>query len=161
MLHVLWEIVSWGAIGVALAFIYVIGTFNQVSGTSMENTLSNGTYVVGISQYFTPKHGDIVTANPIQTGDLNIIKRVIAIEGDQLTFSGSDVYLNGEKLDEHYILEPMDPIEDTTIDIPTDHVWIMGDNRNNSADSRDFGAVSVDDILAKRLFHYNPITIRK
>lgn len=155
---IVWEIVSWGAIVSTLLFIYGVGTFNQVSGSSMATTLDDGMYVIGITSFFNPSHGDIVTANPSQTPDLDIIKRVIAVEGDELRFDGSQLFLNGELLDEPYILEPMKPVQETTIIIPDDHVWIMGDNRNNSSDSRQFGAVSVEDIIAKRIYAYSKNT---
>ena len=152
---ILWEIVSWGAIVAVIVFAYFIGSFNRVSGDSMNATMDDGAHVYSITAFFTPKRGDIVTARPEQYDEKGIIKRVIAIEGDELRFSGSDVYLNGELLDEPYILEPMKPEHDHTIVIPEGHIWLMGDNRNNSTDSRHIGPVNIEDITGKSIFHYN------
>lgn len=152
---ILWEIVSWGAIVAVIVFSHFIGSFNQVRGDSMNATMNDGAYVYSITAFFTPKRGDIVTARPEQYDGKGIIKRVIAIEGDELRFSGSDVYLNGELLDEPYILEPMKPEHDHTIVIPEGHIWLMGDNRNNSTDSRHIGPVNIEDITGKSIYHYN------
>lgn len=152
--RMVWEIVSWGVILSALLFVYGIGTFNKVSGSSMDDTINDGMHVVGLSKFYEPSHGDIVTANPSQESELNIIKRVIAIEGDEVRFNGSQVFVNDTLLDEPYIREPMKPRQETTIIIPDDHVWIMGDNRNSSRDSRHFGAVSLDDITSKIIYVY-------
>lgn len=152
---ILWEIVSWGAIVAIIVFSYFIGSFNQVSGGSMNATMNDGAYVYSITAFFTPKRGDIVTARPEQYDEKGIIKRVIAIEGDELRFSGSNIYLNGELLDEPYILEPMEPESDHTIVIPEGHVWLMGDNRNNSTDSRHIGSVNIEDITGKSIYHYD------
>lgn len=152
---ILWEIVSWGAIVAVIVFAYFIGSFNRVSGDSMNATMDDGAHVYSITAFFTPKRGDIVTARPEQYDEKGIIKRVIAIEGDELRFSGSDVYLNGELLDEPYILEPMKPEHDHTIVIPEGHIWLMGDNRNNSTDSRHIGPVNIEDITGKSIYHYN------
>lgn len=152
---ILWEIVSWGAIVAAIVFSHVIGSFNQVSGESMNATMNDGAHVYTLTAFFTPERGDIVTARPDPSDEKQIIKRVIAIEGDELRFSGSDVYLNGELLDEPYILEPMKPVPDRTIVIPEGYVWLMGDNRNNSTDSRHIGPVHIEDITGKSIYHYN------
>lgn len=157
--RIVWEILSWGMIFVAFAFVYGFGTFNRVSGNSMNDTIHDGMYVAGVSRWFNPEHGDIVTVNPEQTGDLQLIKRVIAVGGDELRFEGSHVYLNGELLDEPYIREPMEPVDAISYIIPDDHVWVMGDNRNHSSDSRHFGTVSLDDVLSESIFHYRPPNI--
>lgn len=159
VIRMIWEIVSWGAIGLILTFTYFTGTVNQVAGNSMDNTINDGMYVIGVTSFSKPSHGDIVTANPSQSKDLHIIKRVIAVEGDELRFDGSQIYLNGELLDEPYIREPMHPIPEVSYVIPEDHIWIMGDNRNNSNDSRHFGAVSLDDVTGKSLFYYHPFNL--
>ena len=152
---ILWGIVSWGVIVATIVFVYVIGAFNQVRGGSMYATMDDGAYVYSITALFTPKRGDIVIARPEPFEEKQIIKRVIAVEGDELRFSESDVYLNGEILDEPYILEPMEPEPDRTIIIPEGHVWLMGDNRNNSTDSRHIGPVNIEDVTGKSIYHYN------
>jgi len=150
-----WEIISWGVIVTFLWFVCFIGDFNVVSGISMDTTLNDGMRVIAIKSFFDPQRGDIITTKPQQTPDMKIIKRVIAVEGDELLITGSQVYLNGERLHEPYIYEPMKPAPERIVTIPKGHVWVMGDNRNYSADSRHFGAVSVDDIIGKGIYFYN------
>ncbi|WP_232735793.1 signal peptidase I [Alteribacter populi] len=85
----------------------------------------------------------------------NWIKRVIAISGDKVEFKNGNVYRNGEKLEESYIKEEMDvPFE--SLVIPENHVFVLGDNRNNSSDSRDIGPVPVENVVGKVILRFYP-----
>lgn len=97
------------------------------------------------------KRGDIVVfridsrANPL-------IKRVIGLAGDTIVINGTSVSVNGEQLDETYINGSMDTGDMKnyqTVLVPEGCVFCMGDNRNNSTDSRDFGAVQMDHVVGK------------
>jgi signal peptidase I len=143
-------------IGFIIAFIITCFVKQvKVVGSSMENTFEDGQRLLIARQaYFgkkTPQKDDIVVVNTDKFGESKkIIKRVIAVEGQSLEIKGSDVYIDGEKIDEPYIKEEMIPTGDIYIEeIPEGKLFIMGDNRNNSGDSRQIGLVDEDDIYGK------------
>lgn len=127
----------------------------KVVGESMDNTLYDGQRLFVFRQaYFgknNPKINDIVVVNTDKFGDAKkIIKRVIATEGQSIQIDGSQVYVNGELLEEPYIKEPMSEDWDINIEeIPQGKLFIMGDNRNNSGDSRQIGLVDESDVYGK------------
>ena len=142
-----------------------------VDGESMMNTLLDKDRVIATNLFYTPSRGDIVV---IQADRLRptvnslygepIIKRVIAVEGDTIRFDFENgiVYLNGEAIKEDYILEPTlrpeNRVSGTDYVVPEGYVFVMGDNRNNSTDSRDFrvGMVDTDLIMGKAIFRFSP-----
>lgn len=147
-----------------------------VSGPSMLDTLEDGDKVVTINFCYTPKRGDIVViqANKL-TNDITglwgepIIKRVIAVEGDtiMIDFSIGGVYLNGELLEEDYIKDlTFYRHNDTWIEskkeytVPENCVFVLGDNRPVSNDSRnlpDVGFVDKSMIMGKAFVRVSPI----
>lgn len=144
------------AIGFILAFlISLVIKPVKVVGASMENTLEDGQRLFVFRQAYlgekNPQKDDIIVVDTDKFGEnKKIIKRVIAIEGQSLKIDGSDVYIDGKKIEEPYIKEPMNPEWDINIEkIPEGQLFIMGDNRNNSGDSRTIGLVNEDDIYGK------------
>ena len=90
----------------------------------------------------------------VKDGDY-IIKRVIGQGGDKIEIKNNRVYLNDEVLDEPYINEPMNKNEDIRITVPKGYLFVMGDNRNNSLDSRsnEIGLINVDkEVVGKAIF---------
>lgn len=77
------------------------------------------------------------------------IKRVVGRPGDVLEFTNGNVFRNGIKLEENYILEPMKHSLDKKVIVPAGSVFVMGDNRNNSMDSRIIGNIPLDHVLGK------------
>lgn len=87
----------------------------------------------------------------------DLIKRVVAIEGDVLEIRDNQVYLNGELLAEPY-LAPGSVMPDFEVGpIPAGHVFMMGDNRSQSSDSRVFGPVPLDDVVGEAVFRIWPL----
>jgi signal peptidase I len=87
------------------------------------------------------KRGDIVRA---EANGEHVVKRIIAMGGDRVTITQSgSVGVNGEWLDEPYIARQSRNGKSIDMVIPAGHVWLMGDNRGASSDSRDFGAVPI------------------
>jgi signal peptidase I len=125
----------------------------ELSGSSMQPNLQSGDTIVGL-RYFTPKRGDIVSYQ-IRDGGSFLISRVVGTPNDVMIIDGCDIYINDELLHESYntICEESeigDQELSTTLD--EDEYYLIGDNRLNSRDSRDFGPVSRDSIRYKIVF---------
>lgn len=100
-----------------------------------------------------PSRGDIVILHPPVVSDEPFVKRIIGVPGDHLSFRDGAVYVNGEKLDEPYLNGIATYFGNGgatyEIDVPAGKVFVMGDNRGNSRDSRAFGLVSEDELIGK------------
>lgn len=82
------------------------------------------------------------------------IKRVIGKAGDKLEFIDGKLYRNGEVLEESYIKEPMYYFPEEPVIVPENHIFVMGDNRNSSYDSRMIGAIPLDHVIGKYAFKF-------
>lgn len=139
----------------------------KVDGESMLDTLHDEDRVVLKNFLYTPKNGDIVVVAPTEKLKSPIIKRVIATEGQSLKFNfkagnkDADVYVNGNLLNESYIYSPTNKGNFYIPEIiPQGYVFVMGDNRSNSKDSRDndVGLVDVKNILGKAEYIFMPFS---
>jgi signal peptidase I len=107
-----------------------------------------------------PDRGDVVVFDPPVPSDKPYIKRVIGLPGEMVEIKDGSVFINGQRLDEPYIdgaTTDCSPRACDPIVVPEDHVFLLGDNRSNSSDSRYFGTVAIDEILGKALVTYWPI----
>ena len=136
-----------------------------VSGPSMNATLIHGDYLVLMNNIFypEPKHGDIVVVSKDSYKDGEpIIKRVIATEGQwvDIDFETGVVYVNGTALDEPYTNTPTNLYEGVDFPLMVDEgcIFVMGDNRNESKDSRslEIGQVDTREVLGKAIFLFLP-----
>ena len=141
--------------------IFVIEPF-IVPTPSMSPTLLVGDKVIVNKleyKFKTVKRGDIVAIySPLEKK--NLVKRVIGLSGETISFSEDDfVYIDGNKLEEPYLPESVIPAyEVETYKIGENEFFVMGDNRNNSADSRVFGPISMDKIFGRVIFIYGPFS---
>ena len=136
---------------------------SKVYGTSMLPTYHEGNIVLVDKVFYKhsePKRNDIVV---VDCKDANmketfIIKRVVGIGGDHIEIKDNELYLNGELLEEDYINGAMINSEDMVVDVPEGKVFVMGDNRNNSLDSRKLGYFDFDEDVIGRVFFTVPLT---
>jgi signal peptidase I len=150
----------------AIVIIFILFTFLfrpvGVEGSSMVPTLHDGDWLAISGFNFEPNRGDIVVVT--QPNDVHepLIKRIIAVGGEtiDINFVTNEVKINDEVIDEPYIAEATQRSFDLKfpITIPEGFVFVMGDNRNNSKDSRDSGIGLIDEryILGKTEFRLFP-----
>ena len=150
-----------GAIVVLTLAFSFLGRLTRVGGRSMDPTLADNEMMLVWSLGYEPQRGDIVVLNKTSTDFLDrraIVKRVIALGGDtvDIDYNSSVVYLNGQPLEESYLGEDMywpgNPyMQQTHFEIPEGSVFVMGDNRNGSTDSRHelLGAVEEEFVLGR------------
>lgn len=136
---------------------------------SMENTLNDGDYLFVSKQAYKlfgnePERGDIVVfSSELETvtgKNKLLIKRVIGVPGDQIAISNGFVYVNGEQLTENYTKDGYTASNMDPVTVPEGCLFCMGDNRQNSTDSRDsrVGCVQMDTIMGKAVFRIFPFS---
>ena len=156
VLHIIFDWVEpalTALICAALLFAFVFRTVG-VDGTSMVPTLKSEDRLILTHMFYRPERGDIVVISRAEEGKTPLIKRVIAVAGDTIEITANkEVFLNGELLDEPY-LNISTPAKGCIgqITVPEDHIFVMGDNRSVSWDSRDIGPVPVSLVMGKASF---------
>lgn len=142
--------------------IYVV-SITQVVGSSMSSTLENGDVLIlnKFKYRFTDiKRGDIISLEYADTKYL--IKRVIGLPGDNISIKNNNLYLNGELyvenyLDEGLVYDDFDLSDLGYETIPDDMYLVLGDNREDSLDSREIGLISKDEVIGKVSFRIWPL----
>ena len=152
-----------GCVVAAVVLFNCVARLTRVDGDSMNNTLQDGEIMLIWSLGYTPKQGDIVVLNktPVLltgwTEPRAIVKRVIATGGQtvDIDYMAGLVYVDGQPLDEPYLPEEMylpgPTMQQTHWEVPEGSIFVMGDNRNHSTDSRDIqlGPIDTDYILGR------------
>lgn len=154
-----------GSVLVVVAIFTFVIRMMGVDGHSMLNTLQHGDRLLVVNSllYHDYKYGDIVILRKDGVFDDDpIVKRVIAVEGQtvDIDFTEGIVYVDGEVLEEDYIREPTYVAEGTEfpLTVPEGSIFVMGDNRNGSSDSRDYrlGTVDTRYVIGKAAFLIYP-----
>jgi signal peptidase I len=104
-----------------------------------------------------PERGEIIVLKNPNLGQPDLIKRVIGLPGETIEVRGGQVYIDSQPLTEPYIQQPAGR-EQTPITLQAGQYFVMGDNRGNSSDSREFGARPADDIVGRAWIIYWPPT---
>lgn len=157
------EWVTAAVIGLSIAMflrIFIVEGF-EISGDSMLPTFQNSDFV--FAEKITQKMErleieDIVIVETNRGEEKKIIKRVVGLAGDKISVEDGYLFRNGEKVAESYILEASYEDFEEMI-VPEGHIFVLGDNRNNSSDSRYFGTFSYEQVkgrVAVELFN-NPL----
>lgn len=127
--------------------------FSTVDGHSMDNTLFDGEQLI-INPSATPGFGDIIV---FDYGGTYLIKRVIGLPGDTVTVNKGTLYVNNIRYEEGYLSpECITKFKDNSfvVTVGEDEYFVMGDNRDNSRDSRSFGCIPKDAITGVAIWHF-------
>lgn len=161
---------EWGnALITALVIVILLLTFVfrqvTVNGSSMTDTLQSGDRLIVTNFMYTPQNGDIVVISHGNNYSEPIIKRVIATEGQTLSinYNTGEVVVDGVLLDETYIKgitrQIRNPLEIPSV-IPEGYIFVMGDNREGSLDSRstEIGLIPLENVIGKAEFRIYPFS---
>lgn len=138
---------------------------NQVKGDSMEPTFQSGDYIITSKITYKFKkieRGDVVVFNSPKNPDIEYIKRIIGLPGDKVEVRNNEVYVNDQILPETYISAKTNLWETgylkegVPIIVPENFIFVMGDNRPRSSDSREFGPVPISSIVGTVIYRYFP-----
>jgi signal peptidase I len=156
--HVLREIVETVLLTAAIFLVVNAATGRfRIEGDSMEPNLHNGEYVLidKISYLLhPPERGDVVVFTP-PNNERDYIKRVIGLPGDTVEVKGGQIYVNGVALDEPYLQQVILRNEPARV-VEEGRYFVLGDNRNNSSDSRSFGTITPQSIVGRAWLVYWP-----
>ncbi|WP_297134980.1 signal peptidase I [Terrisporobacter sp.] len=165
------EVMDWTkTIGISLTIAIGVSTIIKptiVSGQSMYPTLKDQDYLIINKLAYSnraPSRGEIIVfrTNLIDEETMSkkhLVKRVIALPGEHIVIKNNKVYINGQLLEENY-LQDIHTYGDIDMVVPKNHVFTMGDNRENSDDSRNscIGAISLDDIVGEVTLRAFPLS---
>lgn len=157
-----WETLQTVLIALVLAIVirhYAVESF-VVEGPSMQPTLHSGERLLVnklIYHLRPPRPGEIVVFKPPKPTDKDYIKRVIAVGGDVVQLRDGWVYVNGKRLSEPYVAFRS---SGTTppFQVPQGTIWVLGDNRPDSEDSRAFGEVPLANVKGEAVLVWWPLS---
>jgi signal peptidase I len=127
-----------------------------VDGSSMQPTLYNKNVVLTEKVTKEMKHGEVVVFDARPVDEEYYIKRVIGLPGDNVEIRDGSVYVNGEKLEEAYLREGTRTEPEMNLTVPEGEVFVLGDNREVSKDSRMFGLIDCKQVEGKAVYRVYP-----
>ena len=164
--HVIDFIQTLVVFGAVFAIIYLfVAQFHKVSGNSMFPTYHNGDFLItekiGL-RLGEPKRGDVIVLKNPRDESQDFIKRIIALPGDTVKVENDSVFINGNLLSEPY-LPPQTTThagafltEGSSVKAGPNQYFVFGDNRGHSSDSREWGAITKQEIIGRAFFRYWP-----
>jgi signal peptidase I len=148
------------ALAAVLVIKYALFDIVPILNVSMQPTIYEDDMVfLDIISYklHKPAHGDVIIFRPPADDGSYYIKRAIALPGDRIVISGGRVYINGTLLEEDYLPEGIYTSGDVDMTIGKDMIYVLGDNRGDSEDSRAFGPIPIKSIRGHALFTLYPL----
>jgi signal peptidase I len=145
--------------GILFLAVNLVTARIRVEGSSMEPSLHDGEFVVInrlAYRWANPDRGEIIVFNFPLDPERRFIKRIIGLPGDTVSVHQGIVFVNDIPLEEPYIYAP--PEYDGEWIIEEGHYFVLGDNRNNSSDSQNWGSLGAEEIIGKAVIVYWPIT---
>ena len=147
------------ALLIALLINVFVGQATRVEGQSMEPNLHSEQRLVVEKlsyRFHGPQRFDIVVLKMPSQGEELLIKRVIGLPGETVEIRDGQVYVDGNLLTEPFTDQSTHPGRDNKFTVPPLHIYVMGDNRDRSNDSRSFGPVPIDDVIGRAWLSYWP-----
>lgn len=143
--------------GVLFLAVNLVTARIRVEGISMEPNLHAGEFVVVnrlAYRWDDPQRGDIIVFRYPLNPDRRFIKRVIGLPGETITIESGRVQVDGRAIDEPYLA--VTPRYSGEWMVGSDELFVLGDNRNNSSDSKNWGTLPMEDVIGKAVFVYWP-----
>lgn len=163
IMEILETIVFIGTLFIVV-YLYILQP-NQVRGASMEPTFNSGDYIFTSKVTYkmrSPQRGDVIVFNSPKNADIEYIKRIIGLPGDKIVIKEGAVSVNNTVLNEPYIAART-PLwengfikEGVEFTVPKEHLFVMGDNRPRSSDSREFGPIPISSVIGQVFYRYFP-----
>ncbi len=166
VMDILETVVFVGSLFIVI-YLFIL-TPNQVKGASMEPTFHSGDYILTSRityKFRNPQRGDVIVFKSPKNPDIEYIKRIIGLPGDKILIENGEVYVNGIKLEETYISAKTNlweggfVQEGKAIEVPDGYLFVMGDNRPRSSDSREFGPIPFDSVVGQVFYRYFPTSV--
>ena len=148
------------ALLIALLINVFVGQATRVEGQSMEPNLHSEQRLVVEKlsyRFHGPQRFDIVVLKVPSQGEELLIKRVIGLPGETVEIREGNVYINGTLLDEPFTDEHTQGGRHDQVTVPPLHVYVLGDNRDRSNDSRSFGPVPIENVIGRAWLSYWPL----
>lgn len=159
-----WQTLLWGmALFLALyVLVNLLGFRFVVQGSSMEPSLRAGDFLLVSRAHLLfgePQRGAILIFRTNAQGNDLLIKRLVGLPGETLEFRSGQVYINGRRLAEPYLLEACSQQQcaNSLWQLGADEYFLLGDNRNNSRDSRRYGPIARQNLIGLALLRYWPV----
>jgi signal peptidase I len=158
LLGVLVDILETLLLSVVLFFlINALSARIKIDGSSMEPNLHHGEFVIVSKINYRigdPERGDVVVFDFPRNITQEYIKRIVGLPGEQIRIEDGNVYVNGLLLTEPYLMK--DPHYEGDWVVPENALFVLGDNRNNSSDSHNWGMVPMENVIGEALLVYWP-----